>query len=291
MTRRIEAKNLSAQLQYRAAGNPPSTLPHAAISNAFPGLEMDFRNVWKLILAGIELHESSNFVVAVDKDAPPEVQKLAEGFRLMKVEGIEVTAPVRGPKQDGGSEVVPLPDAFGDTRMALEWSNALAALVHKHGGKKVTCVFEPLPDPKQTKPNQTEPNQTIELSLVMRPFFEEAEVEGKRVRRAVISKELAPPGALTQSLCSPWQNDYRECACFYWAATRPDYVNVEARPDGTSAGDNWMQKDRDENTPILYMVDDWLDPNLVSYSDLFRHWERSLRFITGGEDEPPPPAE
>jgi hypothetical protein len=279
MSKSIEAKNLSAQLQYRAAGNPPSTLPDTAISNAFPGLEMDFRNVWKLILVGIELHESSNFVVAVDQDAPPEAQELAKGYKLLRVEGVEVTAPVSGPLADGGTEIVPLPDMFGDTRMPLEWSNALAEVVHKHSGKPVSCVFESLEDAKKT----------VELSLTVRPFFDEAEVEGERIRRAVIARDIAPPGALTQSLCSPWQNDYRECACFYWAATRPDYVNVEARPDGTSAGNNWMQKDRTENTPKLYMVDDWMDLNLVSYTDLFRHWEKSLRFITGGEDEPPPP--
>ena len=284
MSKSIEAKNLSAQLQYRAAGNPPSTLPHTAISNAFPGLEMDFRNVWKLILVGIELHESSNLVVAVEKGAPAGARELVKGggYRLVTVEGVEVTVPVMGPKQDGGTENVSLPDnTFGDERMPLEWSNALAEVVHRFSGKQVRCVFESLAEKKKKK--------TVELSLTVRPFFDEGEVEGERVRRAVISKELAPPGALTQSLCSPWQNDYRECACFYWAAPRPAYVHVEARPDGTSAGNNWMQKDRDENTPRLYLVDDWMDLNLVSYSDLFRHWERSLRFVTGGEDEPPPP--
>lgn len=281
MSKHIEAKNLTAQLQYRAAGNPPSTLPHTAISNAFPGLEMDFRNVWKLILVGIELHEASNLVVAVEEGAPPEARELVEGggYRLMSVEGVEVTAPVTGPKQDGGPESVELPDTtFGDLRMPLEWSNALAGVVHKFSGRPVRCVFESLADA----------SRTIELSLVVRPFFDEAEVEGERVRRAVIARDVAPPGALTQSLCSPWQNDYRECACFYWAATRPDYVNVEARPDGTSAGNNWMQRDRGEETPRLYLVDDWMDLGLVSYSDLFRHWEKSLRFVTGGKDEPPP---
>lgn len=123
----------------------------------------------------------------------------------------------------------------------------------------------------------------------MRPFFEEAEVNGEKVRRAVIAKDVAPPGELTQSLCSPWQNDYRECACFYWAATRPDYVNVEARPDGTSTGNNWMQKDRTRETPNVYSSDDWMDPTLVTYSDMFRHWGSSLRFIIEGTDEEPPP--
>jgi hypothetical protein len=275
MSKSIEAKNLSAQLQYRAAGNPPSTLPDSAISNAYPGLEMDFRNVWKRILIGIELHESSNFVVAVDQDAPPEAKPLADGYRLVRLGDVEVTAPVTGPLYAGGPNV-PLPDTtFNETRMPLEWSNALADIVHNFTGELVPCTFESLADSKQT----------VQVSLRVRAFFDEAEVEGERVRRAVIAREIAPPGALTQSLCSPWQNDYRECACFYWAATRPDYVNVEARPDGTSAGNNWMQKDRTRETPRVYIVDDWMDINLVNYSDLFRHWEKSLRFIIGGSDE------
>jgi hypothetical protein len=56
-----------------------------------------------------------------------------------------------------------------------------------------------------------------------------------------------------------------------------------------SAGKNWMQKDRAPETPKVYIVDDWMDPNLVNYTDLFRHWETSLRFIIGGADEEPPP--
>ena len=279
MKKSIEAKNLSAQLQYRAAGNPPSTLPHTAISNAFPGLEMDFRNVWKRILVGVELHESSNLVVVVDADAPPQAQGLAGGYRLMHVNDIAVTVAVEGPLYAGGPNVS-LPDTtFGDTRMPLEWSNALAQVVHKFSGKEVRCTFEPLDASKEA----------VQIPLTVRPFFDRAEVEGEEVRLAVIARDIAPPGELTQSLCSPWQNDYRECACFYWAATRPDYVNVEARPDGTSTGNNWMQKDRTPETPNVYLVDDWMDINLVTYTDLFRHWEQSLRFIIGGADEPAPP--
>ncbi len=283
MKKPIEAKNLSAQLQHRATGNPPSTLPHTAISNAFPGLEMDFRNIWKRILIGIELHESSNLVVAVDPDAPPEAKDLAKGYRLTHINAISVTVPVKGPLYAGGPNVS-LPDTtFGDTRMPLEWSNTLAEVVHNYSGKKVQCSFESLEDPKNV----------IKVSLMVRRFFDQTDVEGEKLQLAVIARDIAPPGALTQSLCSPWQNDYRECACFYWAATRPDYVNVEARPDGTSTGNNWMQKDRTPETPNVYVVDDWMDPSLVTYADLFRHWERSLRFIIGGVDEsgPPPKAE
>ncbi len=32
------------------------------------------------------------------------------------------------------------------------------------------------------------------------------------------------PGELTQSLCSPWMHDFRDCACTYWASNHPDIV-------------------------------------------------------------------
>ena len=52
-----------------------------------------------------------------------------------------------------------------------------------------------------------------------------------------------------------------------------------------------MQKDRTPDTPSVYIVDDWMDPTLVSYTDLFRDWEKSLRFIIGGVDETLPQPE
>ena len=30
------------------------------------------------------------------------------------------------------------------------------------------------------------------------------------------------PGELTQSLCSPWTHDFRDCGCYYWASNHPD---------------------------------------------------------------------
>ena len=97
-----------------------------------------------------------------------------------------------------------------------------------------------------------------------------------------ISRELLAPGDLTQSLCSPWQNDYRECACYYWAASRPDYVNIEAGPDGLSRGQQWFTKDR--SGPLEYLPDDREDSRLFSYEDLFGQWQQLLKFEIGGRD-------
>jgi hypothetical protein len=269
MSKGIEAKNLTAQIQYRAAGNPPSTLANAAVSNCYPGLEMDVRNVWRRLFAGIVLHEASNFVIGVDDDAPPEVQSLVNGYRLIQVETEPVMFPVSGPMTPGGP-VEPLKDWSGDTRTAIEWSNALVRIAARFAGQSVACVFESV----DGKPNVT-------CGLLVRHLLEDG----------AIARDIAPAGGLTESLCSPWQYDYRQCACFYWAASRPDYVNVRPRPDGTSAGNNWVEKNRKGDSPPLYINDDSLDPRLITIPELTSHWERSLRFVKNGADEPPVPDE
>jgi len=258
----IEADALHEQLSYRAAGNPPGTLPATAISNCFPGLEFDFRNVWKFIFKGIELHESDNLVVGTDPD--PKLEKL-RFHRLMKIrlgDGVQkLVIQIHGPNPAGNET------ALGPS--ALEWANALANVV-RHGGETVTCEFT-----KERAPNAVNADaETITEELEVRRFFEPG--------TAVIARELVGPGQLTQSLCSPWQNDYRECACYYWAASRPDYVNVEPGADGTSAGDNWMQIRG--SGPKQYLPDEFSGPGLLTYEDMFRRWETVLRFEVGGSD-------
>jgi hypothetical protein len=208
------------------------------------------------------LHESTNMVVDIEDDSLKPLQ----GMLLIKVAEFDVTAPVTGPSADG--RVGPLKDSFGNDRMALEWSNALASVVRKYTASEVPCEFQSI-----------DGKQQLNRNLRVRPFFEQDS--------PVISRQIAEPGALTQSLCAPWQNDYRECACFYWAANRPDYVNVESRPDGSSAGNNWMEKDRTANTAKVYINDDWQDDRLFSHTDLVRDWEKLLRFVIGNQDEPP----
>lgn len=97
----------------------------------------------------------------------------------------------------------------------------------------------------------------------------------------LIDEVIAEPGELTQSLCSPWQNDYRECGCYYWAASRPDYVNVEPTAQGSSIGNNWMARSRE---PKRYEPDNPNNPQQISYEDLFRNWQGLLRFIVEGRD-------
>ena len=271
---KIAPRNLTAQLQYRARGNPPGTMPDTAISNCFPGLEFDVRAMWRRLLVGITLSECTNYVIATD-DGYEDLL----GRRLLRINGralaVQAQAsliPGRGPATLGTSGN---PDAVA----FMEWSNSFSLILDQQD-KEVTCEFTRDESVVEVLPgNSAIDTITVDLK-VRRIFGRNADDEGL----AVIAEILAGPGELGQGLCSPWQNDYRECACYYWAASRPDFVNVVPADDGTSRGDNWMQK----TYAGQYLPDEGGSEAHHSYDDLFLEWEKLLRFVVGGVAEPAP---
>ena len=275
----LTPRNRSALVNYVAAGNPVSSRPENAIANCCPGLEVDFRAVWRRVFEGLELREYDNLVI---KDERAERTENLQGHRLLRVNGVRVMAQKIGPSPAGRFESTVLATAGdADAVQPLEWSNALAPFVRSQSGKSVTLDFtaDPSPYDQVWWPDEggefpAPPPAHITREFVVRPFW-----EGES---AVIAKALAAPGELTQGLCSPWQNDYRECSCYYWASARPDYVNVEAGIDGTSRGDNWLQKERTGT----YVPDDYVDSRMILYDDLFEDWEKWLRFQVRGRDLP-----
>jgi hypothetical protein len=263
---KIQPRNKMAQLLYRATGNPASSLPNAAISNCFPGLEYDFKNFWRRAFVGIVLLEWDNYVVQAELEQYNDLVH----HRLLKVDGRSVITNVTGPVIPGG-DPIPLASTSGDLGViTMEWSNALAYVLRRQGSE-VTCLFT-LEKSDAPQPIPDDPKQMLEVTLTVRRMF-----EGDSIAPA---KDLLQPGELTQSLCSPWQHDYRECACYYWPATRPDYVNVEASAEGVSRGDNWMSRERSGD----YILDDRKDGRMVTYEELFTKWERMLHFEIKGRD-------
>ena len=127
---------------------------------------------------------------------------------------------------------------------------------------------------KADKPTDipNDPADLLEVEFTLREVF-----DGDTL---ALNPDWVRPGELSQGLCSPWQHDYRECACYYWPASRPDYINVEPGPDGVSHGDNWLAKERTGN----YILDDRKDTGLVTYEELFINWEKQLRFQIRGRD-------
>jgi hypothetical protein len=161
----------------------------------------------------------------------------------------------------------------------------LAPILEAYQGKTVTCIFtkdrsESHDAYVPSSGDETAQDDYIRIDFRVRHFFSDGPDAPEDDDSVLISRALAEAGELTQGLCSPWQNDYRECSCYYWASARPDFVNAEIAPDGLSSGDNWLQKNRTGN----YVPDDYQDSRLIDYDDLFDRWEALLRFQITGKD-------
>lgn len=261
--------DLTAQLHYRGKGNPFSILPRTAISNCFPGLEFDFRNLWRRAFKGIVLIENNNYVIDAD-----EPYKALIGCRLVAVNRKPTMVATSGPVFPD-SDSVPLITTSNPNGVSfMEWSNSLVEVLQSQG-HPIDCHFTAQPSKTEVVVDLNKlDDKTLyqSVSLVVNTFFD--------ADSAVFSEEVLKPGELTQGLCAPWQNDYRECACYYWAASRPDFVNIEPDENGLSTGDTWMAKKRSGK----YIPDDRTDSRLLSYDDLFENWEGQLNFIIKGKD-------
>lgn len=278
-TRSIQKDDVVAQLMHRGTGNPYAVLPRTAISNCFPGLEFDFRNLWRRAFQGITLIENNNYVID---------STLALDLKYHRLVAIQLhdeandpywhatMVPTTGPVMPGFGTVTLGNTANPNAVSFMEWSNNMAKLLHNYQGQTVTCAFTPIVSPTEVLFDaaklEADATSYKVVDLQVNYFF--------RGETAEIADGILEPGELTQGLCAPWQNDYRECACYYWAASRPDYVNVEPGDNGLSHGDNWMAKERSGQ----YIPDDRTDSRLLTYDDLFLNWEGELNFLVRGND-------
>ena len=258
----IKPKNLTAQLNYRGAGNPPQAHPIASVGNFFPGLEFNFLNVWKRLFIGIELLETGGEVLSIEPGQPQNIRAL-RGLTLVAVDGKPTIAPVIGPQTPGGADV-----SLGV--IALEWSNALSDVHAAKGGTGQTadCTFQL----RETNPDGTP--RTVTIPFKVRRLIE--------ADSALISREANLPGELTESLCSPWQSDYIGCACYYWAANRPDYVNIQ-KSGNVSVGHNWLNlsRVRSANGNPFYTL---RPENNLRHEDVLQGWEHKFQFVIAGKD-------
>lgn len=281
---RLRPRNLTAQLHYEALGNPISSRPVTSVANCCPGLEVDFRAVWRRLFKGIVLREYDNYIVDIDPGVTDPKIAALKGHRLLRIvlpakdgraqKEIATVTVMKGPaSSDTNGAILLTTDLNPDGLAPLEWSNLLADVIAGYQGGKVFCDCSTEAAEDQVLLMEKPKNYT-RLEFEVRHFFED--------NTAVISRALAEAGELTQGLCSPWQNDYRECSCYYWASARPDFVNMEPGADGLSRGDNWLQKERTGS----YVPDDYADTRLFLYDELFRNWQHYLRFQIEGRDVP-----
>ena len=106
------------------------------------------------------------------------------------------------------------------------------------------------------------------------------------------------PGELTQSLCSPWTHDFRDCSCTYWASNHPDIVfPAIARTEPTQPGGrptdpalqiplNWL---RDPDFPDMHAQalpsQGANRPFEMSYYQINRRWQDLPIVLEGHESD------
>jgi hypothetical protein len=279
--RKIFPRNLTAGAAYEAPGNPPTSRPESGPDNCFPGLDFDQRNLERAFFPGLRfefsLGDDGAIVTHIGTEGPPadiglkmedvplflwalggrisEAQSNEEPptFKLSKLDGLNVWARVHdliggpvgvllGPEPVRISGVPD--DGMRALRDALK-SGQSRLMRHENGRVKWAAV-----------------------AADRARYLDEA---------GVIDPARYEPGELTLTLCSPWQYDFRDCGCFYWAASKPDIVSSG---DGKQPYAFYLRKDRGPFPPADRPTFARDREDALDYAELLAgEWETKLPIV------------
>lgn len=298
MVNKIIPRNLTARSAYNVAGNPPSTRLESGVGNCYPGLEYDHRNLDRRFFPGLVFE----FLSQEDAESPSAARA---GGRLREV---DTTDPeLRTVDARYAQRAAQLRSALsGDVGSALTSASSTWFLKSiSQGGKTIEMSRgdgTPLDGLTVWRLVRSLRPDAVTLILERRmpasvpggssaPAPQQVTLEGWRRRytdatTGVISPSFQP-GELTQSLCSPWMHDFRDCGCTYWASNHPDIVFAEALPGDTllPAGDpedpvrgvtrvDWLRSERAWSlTSAASASNAGNYPLQISHFEINRRWQ------------------
>jgi hypothetical protein len=236
---RIIPLNLPAELDREIPGNPVSSRPESAIANCYPGLEVDVRNLDRRFFPGLVFDfvaqpddgssatmRGGALLVEVDpsdpdlpKDPPDLKKSLASLQKMMAVKSVfldSITA--------GQGKCIKLHDGDGHP---YDW-DVTWRIVRSTPPGSITIELVICDGVKKS------PLMTLQAD---RRQYQNKDGELSQVYR---------PGELSQALCSPWQHDFRDCACTYWLRTTRTSSCLRTRPAlrRLSIQDHWLSGPR-----------------------------------------------
>jgi hypothetical protein len=263
MTQKIFPRNLTAQAAYQVAGNPVTTRLEDGVGNCYPGLEFDHRNLDRRFFPGLVFE----FVAQGDADT------LRTGARLVRLEtrDSDLTPDPRNASDEEVEAANRLRADLGRESAVLSQGDWFIDSIEQNGVEislaGASDGNSPLDGMVVWRLVRCLEPDVVKITLVRR---EKSTVKKRRTvpligwRRKFLEtttgviKTVYQPGELTQSLCSPWQHDFRDCACDYWASNHPDIVLAQNPPGAptdlpTGAPDvparslssvDWLRSDR-----------------------------------------------
>jgi len=284
--------NLTARADTVVRGNSVVTRPESGVENCFPGLEFDQRNLDKVFFPGLlfELHHDAGIMLR-DFDAAKYAAKLLtpedvrRGLYLAFVQGVFASA--------GGSTAPRLlrfspPAGLNSWRFVrdMEPGRVAIALCSEQTFRGLVDG-EPSAETVETwfrtRKNRREGGNRASFILLF----------GDRSRfltdQGVIDPSIIGAGDLTRSLCSPWQYDFADCGCFYWASNKPDLVSSPAQEAQVL---NFQRRERTEKGDAATRPADWLlkyegrwddERHILRHAEMIDAWE-GLPFVIGGRE-------
>ena len=254
MTTRIFPRNLTARAAVQIVGNPVTTRLESGVGNCFPGLEFDHRNLDRRFFPGLIINFGvlPPVVADIDPSDPALGATTPDGVGNLSAAVTDAMTDLRAGVWQltsiaQGGRTIDLTTIPNVQDPAQFWR-----LVRDLRPEQVTIVLTQVP-PAATTPGQPGPPPSAPPAAATKTLthFRRRYVEDDT---GVISAAYRP-GELTQSLCSPWMHDFRDCACDYWASNHPDIVLGEesfplasnlaaADPDAATRPLDWLRADR-----------------------------------------------
>ncbi|MGH6908553.1 MAG: ferritin-like domain-containing protein [Phenylobacterium sp.] len=242
-----------------ATGNPASVLLESGVGNCFPGLECDLRNLERRFFPFLEVDANvvggaAALVVELNIVGVDAAGAAAAGLPAAQAAVYAQLAADLGQGRDW--KITGLKGDFGPLGQLDFALSALGAPSTGPGRR---------PADAWTAVRLLKEDSVVQLTLRRTAPAQQAVLSGRRTRYLDPNGALArifEPGELSQSLCSPWTHDFRDCACFYWASNHPD-IALPPVPAGVSAADDprwslvtdWLREDRNLADPPASRID------------------------------------
>ncbi|HEY9404976.1 MAG TPA: ferritin-like domain-containing protein [Pyrinomonadaceae bacterium] len=194
-------------------GNPVSVRLESGVGNCFPGLECDLRNLERRFFPFLTVDVIGSLIRVASVDTAGVQAAAAAG---------QLSAAAVAVYQQLAADLTANPPW-----LIIQIRGTFGPL----GVLDVTVANLQVPS---TGANRLPPDawtavrlltEGTEVLITLRRNNLTRTLTGNRARYLDDNGALAKmflPGELTQSLCSPWTHDFRDCGCFYWASNHPD---------------------------------------------------------------------
>ncbi|MBS0374599.1 MAG: hypothetical protein JSR73_08440 [Proteobacteria bacterium] len=265
------------------AGNPASTRLESGVGNCFPGLECDLRNLERRFFPFLEVDDRDDTleIVAVSSDAVRAARQAGD-ITADTARAYEQIAAAITPRSRPA--IVSIDGVFGPLG---------AQVVDLTASRRQSIGRTRAPIDNWTAVRLLTEGTLVKLTVQVGRST--VEITGTRVRYLGDDGALADffrPGELTQSLCSPWTHDFRDCGCFYWASNHPDIAQPPSPvvPSDDVAWNQlvvWERRARDASQPpgAESLAQAVGTPELeMRHHEINRRWQE-FNFVVEGREQ------